>query len=690
MGTLGYMSPEQLRGEPADGRSDIFAFGCVLYEMLGGRAAFLRTSAAETSAAILKEEPPALSASGVALPAELERTVRRCLEKSPEARFQSSSDLAYNLRSITTDHAVPMEMPTRPRRRAMWIGVSIAALVVAGLLGWMSIRSSVPDLPPLKTVPLTSFPGEEIQPAISPDGSMVAFVQVGESGTTDLYVKLIGGGDPLLLSNNASYIWSPSWSPDSRRIAFYNAIMGERGEYSTAVDVVPALGGQSRRLTTTSAFEGLSWSPDGATLALEDNESPDEPVAIFLLSFETGEKTRLTTPPPGHLGDLHPRFSPDGRTVAFVRKRQETDSSIYLVSAGGGEAQLLVTGSVLTNGLDWTRDGREIIFAANRSGSPSYFALWRVPVVGGEPQLVPVGEGGLYPTLSRQRAVMTYQKSSGRGDIWRVGGPFAGDEDRTPRRLISSSTHNNMPRFSPDGGMIAFGSYRSGSEQLWICNADGSNPTQLTHQKGESAGASWSPDGRQIAFISDTTGNWDIDVMSSTGGIPRRLIESDSDEGIPTWSRDGRWIYFSSIRSGVGQLSRIPAEGGTAIQLTIAGGFFGIESLDGRFLFLTKRKFWEGPHGIWRIPVEGGEEVKIHDRGEGTSWEVLDDGICYLNLQSDTPTVEFLDFASGEVRQVAEVEGANMWGFAVSPDGRWVVYQRQKRESDIMLVENFR
>ncbi|MCW8984794.1 MAG: protein kinase, partial [Thermoanaerobaculales bacterium] len=699
IGTLGYMSPEQLKGEPADARSDIFALGCVLYEMFGGKAPFLRDSTAETSAAILKEEPAPLSASGAALPAELDRTVRRCLEKSPMARFQSSSDLAYNLRSITTDHAVPMVTatavtPVRRRRRAMWIGAGTAALFVAGLFGWTTLRPSEQDLPPLKTVPLTSFPGEEIHPAISPDGSMVAFVRAGETGTLDLYVKLIGEGNPLLLSDTASHAWSPSWSPDGRRIAFYSAILNEDGESSFAVESVPALGGPRRQLLTTAEAgpgEGLSWSPDGSTLAIVDREVPDDPIAIFLLSLETGGKRRLTTPPADHIGDVCPQFSPDGRTVAFVRHSTELESSVFLVPAEGGEPRLLVTGNVFTSGVDWTSDGREIIFSANRPGSPGYFALWRVRVEGGEPQLLPVGEGGVYPSLSRQRAVMTYQKLSGRGDIWRIGGPSADGEYREPSRLISSSTHNSLPRYSPDGSLIAFGSRRSGFEELWICNSDGSNPTQLTHMDGGAGAASWSPDGQQVTFTSMEGENWDLWAVSPTGGIPRRLTDGDAREASSTWSRDGRWIYFTSNRSSSSyELYRMPAGDGDAIQLTTAGGFFGVESTDGQTLYFTKRSFWEGPYGIWRIPVEGGEEVEIHDRGEGSSWEVLESGICYLNLQSDIPTVEFLDFASGEVRQVAEVQGASMWGFAVSPDGRWVLYQRQERESDIMLVENFR
>jgi Tol biopolymer transport system component len=424
-----------------------------------------------------------------------------------------------------------------------------------------------------------------------------------------------------------------------------------------------------------------------------EKESPDEPMGIFLLSLESGEKRRLTAPRADDWGDIFPQFSPDGRSVAFARDRSY-QSDIYLVPVGGGKPWLLVTGNIATVGLDWTPDGREIIFGAMRPGSPSMYALWRVPAVGGEPELLPVGEDGLYPTLSRQRALMSYVRGWGKGDLWRVGGPFAGDEGRLPAPFISSSTRNtvnNHPRYSPEGRVIAFGSRRSGFEELWICDRDGSNQTQLTHHEGFVRGQNWSPDGRWLTFSSIAGGNWDIYVVSVAGGVPRRLTDDDSDEDYSSWSGDGRWIYFRSNRNGSSfELYRMPAEGGEAVQLTTAGGCFGIESPDGRSLFFTKREFGDAPRGIWRIPVEGGEEVKVHDHGEIDLWEVLDEGICYLNRESDPPTVEFLEFSSGELRRVAEVEGAGMFGFGASPDGQWVLYQRREYESDIILVENFR
>jgi len=700
MGTLGYMSPEQLRGESVDGRSDIFALGCVLYEMVGGRAAFLRASTVETSAAILKEEPAPLSASGAALPAELERTVRRCLEKSPEARFQSSSDLAYNLRSITTDHAVQVVTPTavtpvRRRRRAMWIGAGAVIVACMLLLGWISIRSSAPDLPPMKTVPLTSFPGQETYPAISSDGSMVAFAQQGESGIWDLFVMLIGEGDTLLVSDGTSDSWAPTWSPDGRRIAYRRRVMTNDGKYVFTIESGSALGGQRRQLTKTlhSGPGGPSWSPDGNTLALVDRESPDVPSSIFLLSLETGEKRRLTSPPADHDGDVSPRFSPNGRKVAFVRWGAMIQSDVFIIPTEGGEPRRLTTNNGITYGVDWSADGQSLIFGASRAGRAHWISLWSVPLAGGEPEPLGVGDQGTWPSVSRNGNRLCYMKDEDKADIWRAGGPASPEEERQPARFISSTRYENFPEYSPDGRQILFGSYRSGADEIWICDSDGSNPRQLTQTQrpGGAVVGTWSPDGTQIAFCGVEDGNYEISVVDAAGGIPHRITTEPSNDGYPSWSRDGRHIYFGSDRTGDLEVFRMAATGGEAHQITTDGGAYAVESPDGRDLYFTKRGLEGGPTGIWRMPAAGGEAVQIYDQGGFDYWEVLEDGICILNRGSDPPSIEYLDFEAGEVNLVAALEGRpGFMGFSVSPDRRWVLYQGWETESDIMLVENFR
>jgi dipeptidyl aminopeptidase/acylaminoacyl peptidase len=288
---------------------------------------------------------------------------------------------------------------------------------------------------------------------------------------------------------------------------------------------------------------------------------------------------------------------------------------------------------------------------------------------------------------------MSYIKADERSDIWRVGGPAAPEEDRTPTRFISSTRVEQFPEYSPDGQKILFASGRSGPNEIWICDSDGSNPRRLTFLEDESTLGSWSPDGKQIAFMSLKEGSLDIYVVKVAGGFPRRLTKETSDEFCPRWSRDGRWIYFCSNRTGGNlELFKVPAEGGDAVQLTKNGGTVASESPDGRFIYFSKTTLeWPPrPLGIWRIPVDGGEEVQVHDREVFLLWEVLEQGIFYWSRDSIPPALELLDLTTGEVKQVAVLEKKpDLYGFSVSPDGRWLLYRVFEAEEDIMLVENF-
>jgi Tol biopolymer transport system component len=284
--------------------------------------------------------------------------------------------------------------------------------------------------------------------------------------------------------------------------------------------------------------------------------------------------------------------------------------------------------------------------------------------------------------------------------LWRVDIALSKRENDNPINLNTATGWNAFPEYSPDGRHILFGSNRSGEEEIWVCDSDGSNPRQLTYlDNGSTRVGSWSPDGRRIVFMSDKEGNQDIYVIDSTGGVPRRLTTGETDEALPSWSRDGRSVYYCSNRSGRFEVYRMPAEGGREVQITTNGGTRSFESPDGGSLFFAKGDPFAKHHqGVWRIPTEGGEEVKVLDGVSSMLWHVADDGIYYLDsgdhsLQdkdTERPAIEFFDFATGEVSRITEVEEPTGRGFAVSPDLRWALYGRLEDEYDIMLVENFR
>jgi Tol biopolymer transport system component/DNA-binding winged helix-turn-helix (wHTH) protein len=629
---------------------------------------------------------------------ELNRSQREGVKLTQEAYSGQRAALrVLRPETIPDDASTPRAKRTGTRSWKLRFIIS-AVLISSGVGVTIWLFFSLPGTreadPTARTRPLTSYPGIEQDPAISPDGNQLAFTWVGESGEVlNLYVKMVDGGEPVLISSGAHHSYTPAWSPDGRRIAFLRQAEGDDGATVKDILEVSALGGDERRLGACSGGIGLSWSPDGKHLAVPHRDEPSGPSSIHLLSRENGTKQKLTTPPLESLGgDHHPRFSPDGKTLAFLRGGA-AGSDIFLVSLESGEERPLTFDNPNTQGLDWYPDGGSIVFSSARSGRAGVWSLWKVPSSGGEPKPLNIGEQAEYPVVSRLGRRLAYTRTAVDFNIWRAPGLSARQGAPPPTRFIASTSLDYFPNYSPDGKRICFTSNRSGHLELWVCDSDGKNPKQLTFfNHWLTINGNWSPDGKQIAFMSSKEGNLDIYVVDAEGGFPIQLTTEPSEEGGPEWSRDGGWIYFGSNRTGDFEVWKKRPEGGEAVQVTQNGGTFGVESINGDFLFISKQTPDGGPPGIWRIPVEGGEEVQIHDQAGFGDWMVIDDGICYLNLRAQPkPTFETLDLTTGEVRRVSALEHLPLaWRPSMSPDRQWILYSVDDGlESDIMLVEDF-
>ena len=704
LGTVAYMSPEQVLGKEVDARSDLFSLGVVLYEMVTRTLPFKGDTAGAIFNEILNKAPTPPVRLNPDVPDDLGRVISKCLEKDKDLRYQHASELRADLKRLKRDTtsgatAAPPAPRLGGRRRTVlpWAGAGL--LVAVGALGWWVLSTRSPGAPtaPPKTTSFTTDGGFKSDPALSPDGERVAYRWAGTADDNwDIYVKALGAGaEPLRLTTDPAHDHSPAWSPDGRQIAFVR-----ESEGGAALYTVPSMGGQERRLGDGSVpLSGVSWSPDGSSLVFAEQATRDEPARIVRLSLETLETQPLTSPPEGSRGDLFAGVSPDGRQVAFARTSLAGTGGIdvWVQPLEGEEARQLTSGDYwYLEGLAWTSDGEEIVFAVG-SGIAAQ-GVYRVRLAGGEPQpLVGVGQGAAYPSIVGSRMVYA-QITTFPSDIWRMPGREVSLPDRVPSRLIASSRFDGNPAYSPDGRKIAFASARGGTLNIWVAAADGSHPVQLTRFEGETGSARWSPDGRWLVVDSLESGNYDLFVVDAGGGIPRQLTRDPSDDIRGVFSADGEWVYFGSHRGGTWRIWKIPAEGGDAVQVTRGESQDAQLSRDGRYVYFSKGT----PPSIWRIPVAGGEEAEVFraeamfPRAFPRYWALTPGGIYFTTIQVGVRaidyTIQFYDLESGEVTELFGKEGPSLTpGLAVSPDEEWILYSEQPLpQSELMLVENFR
>jgi Tol biopolymer transport system component len=586
-------------------------------------------------------------------------------------------------------------------RKLLWVGIFLVLVAAAALAIWFNYRRSEAPEQPITVVPLTSYAGNESQPSFSPDGNQVAFCWNGENQDNyDIYQQLIGSETRRLTSDPADDT-SPAWSPDGRSIVFLRSLSPEKA----AVLLISALGGPERQLAEVhtvpvspadyfASSSSPAWCPDGKWLVLADKNSPEEPMGLFLLSIETREKRGLTSPPAGSIGDTDPAFSPDGRTLAFIRTAAFAVGDVHLLTLSGGleavgEVKRLSFDNLWCSHPAWTLDGREIIYPSG----PDNRTLCRIIASGqGKPRrLASLGEDIDQPALSHQGQRLAYTRRFSDSNIWRV--QLAGPPGKVslPIKFIGSTQPEFMARFSPDGRRIAFSSRRTGNDEIWVCDSDGSNAVKLTSFNGPLTGAAyWSPDGQRLAFQSIAEDRFKIFLVNASGGKPRRLTSNAAGEEPSSWSRDGQWIYFGSNRGGDYQIWKMPTQGGKAVQVTRKGGFKALESPDGKVLYYAKS---DGPTSLWKVPVEGGEEDQVlASVSHGENFAVVDEGIYFIPTPDPTAgySIQFFSFATGKMTLITKIEKPVELGLSVSPDRKWILYsQIDEQSSDLMLVEHF-
>jgi Tol biopolymer transport system component len=578
-------------------------------------------------------------------------------------------------------------------------------------MAWRANRPAAP-VPPLRAVTLTTFPGQELYPSLSPDGNHVAFTWTGpKQDNADVYIQQIGVGTPLRLTTAASSDYNPVWSPDGRWIAFLRGTPGMPFARSVReVRLIPPLGGSERKLVDVRVQEVtvnpvfLAWCPDSTCLIVTDTAGEGRPDALFVVSLDTAEKRRLTEPRAPVLADTNPALAPDGASLLFIRRATWAFGEPYVVPlradmTAAAEARRVAVPGLRVEHATWLPGGDEILVSTPvLSGGAN---LWRLPAGGGQPARLPfVGEDGMMPALSRPQASgsarLAYVRSVTDENIWRIDTPAPGvSAPSAPTMAIASTRQDLHPQLSPDGRRVAFTSTRSGAWEIWISDPDGQNPVQLTSLNAPTGTGvpHWSPDGSQIVFASDAEGQFEVFAVPSAGGRPRNITSHPAIEHVPRFSRDGKWIYFSSARTGQFDLWKVPVSGGDAVQVTREGGWLSEESPDGAYLYFTATAAIGSTTALWRAPVSGGPPIKVLDAMLNTNFAVLERGIYHIDEPSGLARLRFHDFARRTATTVVPDlgPGAQIGGIAVSADGRSVFFaRRDSAVDDLMLVENFR
>ena len=752
VGTTAYMSPEQLRGEPLDARTDLFSLGLVLYEMATGHRAFTGSTSAVVSAAILGQEPAAPHVLRADLPIHLEDAILKLLEKDRLVRCQSAAELRADLtrvkRQMHSDAArthspvvsggplgatpvfgsPPGPSPTmapassdthgftglidphrtqesdtsppvgpgtvdhRPRR-AWWPSVAVLATVTAAAFAWklaVSRPDGAEEHTAMRVVPLSTLSGFSYWPTFSPDGAQVAFSRKTEDEPSHIYVQQVGSSEVRQLTTGTPNDWAPSWSPEGGRIAFLRqASVGGR-IYQTS-----AIGGSELKLSDFAAWPPISWSPDGKSMAVQHAvAAASEDSGIWLLPLDGGSP-RPMTHAKSPAFDRAPAFSPDGRDLAYVSCTGQMTGGCY-VYVVALSADLMPSASPVRLtpksffGIGAVAWSRDGRTLVFDGTNVSVSQLWRVPVDGSRPPVIVelAGLSAASPATARNRDVLAFSRRNQNVDI------YSFRLGQSARAVITSSFADLQPELSGDGTRLAFCSERSGDAvAVWVAAADGSGAHQLTHGPNRfQCSPHWSPDAGSIVFDSQADdGYWHLWTVDSDGGTPRQITHDPGSQNIPSWSHDGRWIYFTADSKDGRNVFRVGARGGSPEQLTRTGGSYPRESADGLSLLYQPRENVNSP--LLSMPLAGGATKELVGCVRSSVFAVSQRGIYYVSCEpGPNPPLHLLDPATKLDRLVGTVERlAGVPGLGVSPDGSTIFYTRFVTNStDLMLIENFK
>ena len=653
MGTVGYMSPEQIKGLPVDNRSDLFAFGAILHEMLSGRIAFKRDTPPETLTAILREEPADLSGPSRAVDPALERLVRHCLEKSPEERFQSARDLAYALSTLTSSSGAlsgatgVVSARAAGRRFRLAIPAAVAGGILLGVVATGVLLRPRPIAPPEFQV--LTYSGSDGQPSVSPDGKTIAFVS-SRDGRPRIWVKQVVGGAEAVLTEGPDA--QPRVSPDGSSVLFLRSSAAEASVYRAAL-----VGGEARRVVGPAV--AADWSPDGKEIVFLRTSASGGTIDSSLRRIALdGTNERTVANVPGRLLTA-PRWSPDGTTIAALESPgtgTATPKLVLFPVDGGAPRRVETPETRAVLGFTWNGDSRHVVFLSGSSDAGSRTRTSRVllkDVRTGASRVVLSGIdfGGSVDVFGNGALVLvTSARRSNLREVSTAGGPGPG------RWLTRGGSIDRQPVYAPDGEWVAFTSNRSGNQDIWELSTKTGAVRRLTEDPADDFDPAFTRDGKSLIFSSNRGGHFEIWIAARDGSGARRVTDDGLDAENASATPDGKWLVYASGNPEKRGIWKVRADGTGATRLVGGPVILPEISPDGRVVsFVTV----SGPDGS--TSVSGGANSTI-------GAVRLDDG---------TP-VPFEAVATGAIAN----RGRHRW----TPDGGSLVFLTGDRKETLGLT----
>jgi len=740
MGTVSYMSPEQARGLPLDGRTDIWSLGVVLYELVTGQAPFRGPTASDVIASILKTEPPLPQLYSPEVSPELQRILRKAVRKDPEERYQIAKELALDLKNLNRDLEIEKELersvqpatrgsgavkaagqgaieesasrttqvvippPTssaeylvgeiKRHQKGVLAGLTLFLVVLSlavfwAYQSWQSVPAKQPSLT-MKIARLTTS-GKANLAAISPDGKYAVHV-ASEDGQQSLRVRQVNTISEVQIVPPAEVRYTGlTFSRDGDFIYY---VASEKNSPLAVLYQVPTLGGTARRLIS-DVGSNVTFAPDGKHLAFIRNFVEQGEQALMMAGADgSGERRVAVRKFPNFFHSVS--WSPDGKSIACAAGSYVPNYNSYVVVVpveGGLERQTPSPSWFSMGEVAWLPDGSGLILDASELSSASLDSsqLWYLASQSGEARRITNdlnNYSGVSLTGDSNRLVTVQSETI--SNIWLI--PH-GETSRASQLTFGATKQDGREGIAwAADGKIVFVSKASGNDDIWIMNPDGTNQKQLTSSAGINSSPAVSPDGRFIVFTSTRAGALHIWRMDIDGNNPRQLT-SGSGEDYPQVSPDSKWVVYT-LFTGKTTLWRVSVEGGAPFPVSDKLTSSPVISPDGKWIASIYRE--EKPNSpalIAITPFAGGEPAKILDMPK-SDWGSLrwmpDRSLGYVVTTGGVSNIWSQPLAGGEPKQLTDFKTEKIFWFDWSRDSSQIACARGAETDDVILISNFR